>query len=967
VTATPPARPTVFLVDGYALIYRAFYAMISRPLTTSRGENTSAAWGVVNFLMRLVNTHRPDYLVWVHDSGSSFRKETFPEYKATREKLSTDLQQDFDRGMEHIGALLSAYRVKVTTVAGFEADDVIGTLALQAVEKKLNAVIVSGDKDFQQLVRPGIWLLNPGRGGPASVEEHWVSMENATERLGVPPDRVTDYLALVGDSSDNVPGVKGIGEKGAVELVSQYGGIEEILAHAAEITKKRPREALLAQADAARLSKSLVTIKTDIKVALDLEESKVREPDNSALRALLVELEFHTLARQIDAPEDAPRSSDAKPVAGVARERRQETVTTTKALAAVIEATRKAGRMAVAIHTAPKADAPYPLDPLRSLIVGIAIGLESGERYYLPLAHREWQPPQTSLGLDGGEPAPKKTKAKTTEGESLAARALASGPGPIANLPALDSKEMAGLRELLADASVKKTAANGKFDLLALRSVGLDFAGLDFDTTIASYLLDPGRRAHALEVLSLEFLQEKIADLDELCGKGKSLIPFDQVPVAAAADFACARMDVAVRLRAIFEPQLDDMAARKLQDEVEIPLVPVLADMEWTGISIDVEGFAALKKRFEGERVRLESTIHSAAGREFNINSPIQLREILFDKLQLPVLKKTTSGPSTDASVLQQLAEMGHELPTLLMEYRAVTKLENTYIDTLPALINPRDGRLHTTYNQAVAATGRLSSEDPNLQNIPIRTELGREIRKLFIPRAGWKLLSADYSQIELRLLAHLSADHSFVAAFKAGGDIHRQTAALIFEVKVDDVTPDMRARAKTINFATIYGQGAHALSLQLKITNSEAKAFIDRYFERFSGVRKFLDSCVEFAREKGYVQTLFGRRRYIPEVRERNFNIRSFGERTAANSPIQGSAADLIKIAMIRVADAIRREKLSSAMLLQVHDELVFEAPPKEVPALSELVKREMEGAAKLAVPLIADVGVGPNWLESK
>ena len=967
-TASPPAKPTVFLVDGYALIYRAFYAMISRPLTTSRGENTSAAWGVVNFLNRLLNTHRPDYLVWVHDSGSSFRKDTFPEYKATREKLSADLQQDFDRGMERIAALLAAYRVKVVTVPGFEADDVIGTLALKAAQQKVNAVIVSGDKDFQQLVRPGIWLLNPGRGGPASVEEHWVSTENATERLGVPPDRVTDYLALVGDSSDNVPGVKGIGDKGAVELVNTYGGIEEILGHAAEITKKRPREALLAQAAEARLSKSLVTIKTDIDVPLDLEMMRVQTPDYRALRALLVELEFHTLARQIDAPEDTPASAPKGDTApSVTRSRETEIVVSAKALERALGAAKKAGRVAVAVHTAPQPGAPYPLDPLRSTIVGIAMGLGSGERFYLPLAHRPWQPSQPSLGLGGEEPAPRKAKAKIGEPESIAARALASGAGEVTNLPALNSREMAPLVALLGDATTRKTAANGKFDMLALRSAGITFAGLDFDTTIASYLLDPGRRAHAIEVLSLEFLQEKIADLEELCGKGKAVIPFDQVPVTAAAEYACARMDVAVRLRAIFEPQLDEMAARKLMNEVEIPLVPVLAEMEWTGISIDVDGFAELKKRFEGERLRLEATIHKTAGREFNINSPIQLREILFDGLKLPVLKKTASGPSTDASVLQQLAEMGHELPALLMEYRAVTKLESTYIDTLPALINPRDRRLHTTYNQTVAATGRLSSEDPNLQNIPIRTELGREIRRLFVPRAGWNLVAADYSQIELRLLAHLSGDESFVAAFTAGGDIHRQTAALIFDVKLDAVTPEMRAQAKTINFATIYGQGAHALSLQLKISNAEAKAFIERYFERFAGVRRFLDSCVEFARENGYVQTLYGRRRYIPEVREKNFNIRAFGERTAANTPIQGSAADLIKIAMIRVANALRQRGLESAMLLQVHDELVFEAPPAEIDALTRLVKREMEGAAELSVPLVVDVGVGANWLESK
>ena len=963
---TPPGKPALFLVDGYALIYRAFYALISRPLTTSRGENTSAAWGVVNFLNRLVNTHRPDYLGWVHDSGLSFRHETFPEYKATREKLAADQQADFDRGMERITALLQAYRVPILTVPGFEADDVIGALALQAVEQKINVVIVSGDKDFQQLVRPGVWLLNPGRGGPASVEEHWVSTENATERLGVPPALVTDYLALVGDSSDNVPGVRGIGDKTASELVNRYGTLEDILAHAAEITKKRPREALLEQADAARLSKQLVTIRTDVDIQLDLDALRATQPDMRQLRALLVELEFHTLARQIET-DDAPAERASPSSAGVV-EKRYTTITTPEALTALVARIRRAGRVSMAVFATPESGAPLANDPLRSTIIGLALALGPGDAHYVPLLHRRWEPSQTTLGLGDSVATPtKKSRAKTAEPESLAARALAGAPAEVTNLAALDHASLKPLRELLEDAGIRKAASNGKFDLLALRSAGTALAGLDFDTSIASYLLDPGRRAHGLDVLTLEFLQEKIVSFDELCGKGKNFIPYDQVPIATAAAYACERVDVTGRLRTLFEPQLQEMAARKLLDEIELPLLPVLADMEWCGILIDVDGFAELKRRFEGERRRLEKTIHDAAGREFNINSPLQLREILFDELKLPVLKKTPSGPSTDASVLQQLAEMGHELPALLMEFREVTKLEGTYVDTLPALLNPRTGRLHTSYSQTVAATGRLSSSDPNLQNIPIRRELGRNIRRLFIARPGWSLVSADYSQIELRLLAHLSGDTSFVDAFKAGGDIHKQTAALIFEVPLDAVSAEMRARAKTINFATIYGQGAHALSLQLKITNAEARAFIDRYFDRFAGVRRFLDSCVEFAREHGYVQTLFGRRRYIPEVRERNFNIRAFGERTAANSPIQGSAADLIKIAMIRVATALREAGLKSVMLLQVHDELVFEAPAAEVSTLQSLVKKQMEGAAALTVPLLVDVGVGPNWLESK
>lgn len=971
-TATPPQSPALFLVDGYALIYRAFYAMIARPLTTSRGENTSAAWGVINFLRLLHANHKPQYLGWVHDSGTSFRHETFPAYKATREKLSEDLQQDFDRGMDRICDLLEAYHIPILTVPGYEADDVLGTLAKHAVQQSVNVVIVSGDKDFQQLVRPGVWLLNPGRGGPANVEEHWVSIDNATERLGVPPARVTDYLALVGDSSDNIPGVKGIGDKTAVELVNAYGSIEDILAHAPEITKKRPREALLAQGDSARLSKQLVTIREDVPIDLDIETLRVREPDKARLRDLLVELEFHTLARQIVVPAEQAAAQDVDAVAAPAKKTpsRYVTVSSVAELRSAVERARQAAHVAINVQTVVDADAPNPNDPLRATLVGITLAVAPGEAYYVPIAHRRFEPPQTTFVLTSEEPKAKgtnKSKAKSPEAESIAARALESAPAEVVNLPPVSHGEMLSLRKLLEDPGVKKTSQNGKFDLLVLRQAGVALAGLEFDTMIASYVLDPGRRAHALDVLALEFLQHTLTSLEDLCGKGKGAIPYDQVPVECAATYAAEHADITFRLREEFEPQLEAMSARKLFDEIEMPLLPVLAEMEWTGVMIDVQGFADLKRRFEGERRRLEAEIHSVAGREFNINSPLQLREILFDKLQLPVLKKTASGPSTDASVLQQLADAGHELPVLLMEYREVTKLENTYIDALPVLLNPRTGRLHTTFNQAAAATGRLSSNDPNLQNIPIRRELGRDIRRLFVARPGWQLMSADYSQIELRLLAHLSGDEAFVQAFKAGGDIHRQTAALIFDVGASDVTPEMRARAKTINFATIYGQGPHALSQQLKITHAEARAFIDRYFERFTGVRRYLDSSVEFARHQGYVQTIFGRRRYVPEVRERNFNIRAFGERIAANSPIQGSAADLIKIAMVRVAAAMQAKGLKSAMLLQVHDELVFETPEGEIEVLTTLVRSEMEGAAELAVPLLVDIGVGPNWLETK
>jgi DNA polymerase-1 len=977
-----PESPRLFLVDGYALIYRAFFALISRPLTTSKGENTSASWGIANFLQRLLTKHQPDYLGWVHDSGLSFRHERYPAYKATREKLTEELQSDFDRGMDRICEMLDAYRIPIMTLPGYEADDVIGTLVARSVEAGVNVVVVSGDKDFQQLVRPGVWLLNPGRGGPANVEEHWVSVENGDERLGVPPEFVTDYLALVGDSSDNIPGVRGIGEKTAADLVKQYGHLESILAHTTEITKKRPREALLEHAENARLSKELVTIRADLDVPFDLDNLRLKRPDYARLRDLFIELEFHSLAKDIANQAPAP---EQQPV----REVRYQTIDSVDQLQRFVDRAREAGVISIDTETLLDPANPQVTDPFRASLISLAIAVDEGEAFYFPLRHRLSEASQGELLIDaagdrsatdapedrglirGGDevlPESPPRKRKTTEPQSIAARFLQQNPPKsIRNLPPLSSAEMAPLRELLEDPSIRKTAQNAKYDLLTLRCAGVNLAGLDFDTMLASYVLDPGRRSHGLDVLALEFLDHTMTSYTDLCGKGRGAIPFDECPVDAARDYSCEDADITLRLRKVFEPQLETHELVRLLDGVEIPLVDVLAEMEWTGVSIDLPWFASLKQRFQAEREAVEKQIYAAAGTEFNINSNPQLREILFTRLNLPVVKRTSTGPSTDAGVLKELAEEGHALPNLLMEYRELSKLESTYLDALPRLVNPKTGRLHTSFNQTVAATGRLSSSDPNLQNIPIRRELGRDIRRGFIPREGWVLMSADYSQIELRLLAHLSRDPAFVQAFQSGGDIHRQTAALIFDVPVAEVTSTMRARAKTINFATIYGQGPHALSRQLDIEHSEAKEFIARYFERFQGVRNYLDSMVAFAREHGFVQTIFGRRRYIPELRERNFSIRAFGERTAANSPIQGSAADLIKIAMIRINDALHTRNLESKMLLQVHDELVFELVPAELEIMRELVKHEMEHAAELSVPLVVDLGVGKNWVETK
>ena len=953
---TEPTSPRLFLVDGYALIYRAFYALINRPLKTSHGVNTSIAWGIATFLNRLVQRHKPEYLCWVHDSGATFRDEMYAEYKATREKLTEDLQADFDLGLEHVRALLDAYDTPIVSLDGFEADDVIGTLARQGVDAGLNVVVVSGDKDFHQLVRPGVWLLNPGRGGPASVDEHWVGVENGSERLGVPPERTTDFLALVGDASDNVPGVKGIGEKGAQELIAEFGDLDSILANVATITKKRPREALEQQEAEARLSKALVTIRTDCPVTLDLDRLRFHLPHRSVLRQVYVDLEFTSLARQLSdeapAPRPAPASSDDAPMDVVAAAEAPPpmpvsygTVSTVAQLNALIARARSVKAIAFDTETVVDPDCPIAINAMRSRVVGLAIATAPGEAWYLPFAH---------------------VRAGAAQGDLLDPEAHVVAPA-IENLPALGSEACRPLVALLEDASVKKVAQNAKYDILVLRRAGITVRGLIFDPMLASYVLDPGRRSHGLDALALETFQHRMIPYDEVTGKGRNQITFDRVPVDAATTYSAEDADYTLRLYDHFDPLIEQAGARSLLDGIELPLVSVLADMEWAGMSIDLAWFASLKERFTAERQRVEQQIYVAAGETFNINSNPQLRVILFEKLALPVKKKTTTGPSTDASVLQELADEGHELPALLMEYREIFKLEGTYLDSLPTLVDPRDGRVHTTFNQTVAGTGRLSSTDPNLQNIPIRRELGRLIRRGFVAAPGTKLLAADYSQIELRLLAHLSQDPAFVSAFRAGGDIHKQTASIIFGVPVDAVTGEMRARAKTINFATIYGQGARALSLQLKISFAEAKEFISTYFERFAGIRAFLDSQVALAREQGYVQTIFGRKRFIPEVADRNFNTRAFGERMAQNSPLQGSAADLIKIAMLKIADRLPADGHGARMLLQVHDELVFEVPVDALDSVRELVVHEMEHAAELSVPLVVATGFGDNWLDAK
>jgi DNA polymerase-1 len=961
--------PRLFLVDGYALLYRAFFAMISRPLRTSRGENTSAAWGVANFLLRLEEKYRPDYIVWVNDAGTSFREERYPEYKSTREKLDDELQADFDRAVERSGQLLEAFRVPVIAVPGYEADDVIGTLATRAAGAGLQAVIVSGDKDFHQLVRPGIALLNPGRGGPAAVDEHWVDERNASERLGVPPERVVDFLALVGDASDNVPGVKGIGEKGAQKLLAEFGDLDTLLDRAGDVSAKRAREALLEQAENARLSRELVTILREVPVELELDRFAVQPPDRARLAEILSELEFYSLVRRVGGVgatggqaggrvEEAPAleaavvhattaeldldqpAPPAAPPAGLPGSAQEWIALSDEAPTVTVVddpdelpalAARLRAAPLVALDTEASAGAPRS-----AALIGLALAASPTDVWYLPFGHRP------AVG-------------------ELAA------PDPVRNLPPLDSFQSAPIAALLRDPAVPKAAHNLKYDWQMLRGAGVELGGAAFDSMLASFVLDPGRRSHAIDTLCLEHLGRPMQTYADVAGKGRAEVPFAEVPVPRAAAYAGCDAATVLALHEFFAPGLAEMRLEPLLRDVELPLVPVLVDMEWEGIAIDPAIFGRLSAELGAELARLEVEIARVAGVELNLNSPRQLAVVLFEQQQLPVLKKTKTGPSTDADVLEQLAALGHELPRLILEYRELQKLKGTYVDALPAVVNAVTGRIHTSFNQGGAATGRLSSSDPNLQNIPVRTPRGEAIRRGFVPAPGCVFLVADYSQIELRLMAHLSGDPAFIEAFRQGGDIHRQTAALIFNLPVGRVTPEMRARAKTINFATIYGQGAFALSRQLGIAQDEAKQFISRYFERFAGVRAFLDRQVDLAREQGFVETLFKRRRYIPEIRDRNFNLRASGERNAQNSPLQGSAADLIKLAMVRIHRALRERGLASRMLLQVHDELVFEVPVGEVELMREVVRREMETVVELRVPLVVDVGVGPNWLDAK
>jgi len=883
---------TLYLVDGTALAYRSHFAFIRNPLVNSKGRDTSASFGFVTALLRLIQENEPEYMAVAFDRPEpTFRKQKFEEYKATREKAPEEMVSQFPV----IKEMTEALGVPVLELAGFEADDLIGTAARIAEERGLDVRIVSGDKDMMQLVTPRTVIYDISkRGGPEVIDASGVE-----EKFGVPPERVVDVLGLMGDSSDNVPGVPLVGPKKAAQLIQKHGSLERVLEMAPAGKKSKTAENLVEYADQARLSKDLVTIDTHAPMELDIERLHPDRQDKETLHRIFDELEFTSLRDEIAGDTAQPaETAGYELLAG-------------EDLPEALQAMRKAGFMVFDTETT-------SLDPYSAEMVGIAFSWKAHEAAYVP-----WS----------------------------------------------DAVKEA-VKPLLEDASLKKGGQNVKYDAQVLRTHGIEVKNLAFDTMIASYLLEPGRGNHNLDTMALRHLGVRKTPTEELIGKGKKQITMAEVDVETVAEYAAEDADCTFRLVEFFRPQLEEQKLRRLFDEVEMPLVPVLLDMERAGVALDVPYLKEMSGELEDIAARLVGEIHELAGEEFNVKSPKQLGPILFDKLEIQKgsrkrPRKTKTGAySTDAQTLEAYAE--HPIVAKLLEYREVTKLKSTYIDALPQMVHASDGRIHSSFNQTVAATGRLSSQDPNLQNIPVRTELGRRIRRAFVAEKGCKLMSADYSQIELRLMAHLSGDPGLIDVYERGGDVHAETAARMFDVPLDEVTRDQRNSAKAINFGILYGMGPQRLSRDLKISMDEGRAFLEAYFREFPKVPEFQKQAVERARELGYVTTLLGRRRAIPEVHSGDPGVRAQAENMAKNTPVQGTAADLIKVAMIRIHARLRDEGFSTRMILQVHDELVFEAPEEEWERAGALVRSEMEGALDLRVPLVAEVGIGDNWLEA-
>ena len=899
----------LFLIDGTAFAYRSYYA-IKSGLSDSQGRPTNAAFGFARVLLKLLREHEPSHIAAVFDArGKTFRHEAYPEYKATRRKTPEDLGVQF----AFIDAIVEAFGIPLVRVQGVEADDVMGTLARAAEREGLDTVLVTGDKDLLQLVTDHVVVFDPGKGS----EGAWHGPAEVRERFGVGPGHVVDSLALMGDASDNVPGVRGIGEKTARTLLEKYATLDGVYAHLDE-TKGKVRENLEADRENAYMSRELVTLRTDVDVGLGPSDCRAKAIDRARACEVFAELGFESLVEEF--LPDAAQAEDLK----------YTLVLTEEQLQAAIAEMRAAGEFAVDTETT-------SVEPMRAELVGVSMSCRARTGYYVPIAH-------APEALVRGKPVD-----ELFGGESLEA------------VPR--ERALALLRPLLEDASLGKVGHNIKYDLIVLERAGIRLAGITVDTMVASYLTNPSRMRHNLGEVSLHYLRRKMIPIAALIGKGAKAITFDNVPVDTACEYACEDADIAWRLAGVFRKLLRERELGPLFAEVEIPLIDVLAKMEMAGIAIDADVFESLRKEVEEGLAALETAIFGEAGESFNINSPKQLQGILFDKIGLAPKRKTKTGYSTDVEVLEELARE-HPLPRKILEYRTLDKLRGTYLVALPKLVNPETARIHTSFNQAVTATGRLSSSDPNLQNIPVRTEIGKRIRAGFVPgERGQRLISADYSQIELRILAHLSGDGPLSEAFARGADIHTDTAARVFHVPGDLVTPDMRRQAKAVNFGVVYGMSAYGLARNLGIPNREAARFIEEYFAQYPGVQAWIDATLERARSDGYVTTLLNRRRYIADLNSSNGATRKGAERMAINTPVQGSAADIIKLAMTRLDKALKG--MRSRMLLQVHDELIVEGPAHEAEAVAAVVRTVMEGAATLDVPLRVDVGIGNSWAE--
>jgi len=883
----------LFLIDGSSYIYRAYFAI--RHLSNSQGMATNAIYGFTNMLLKVIRELKPDQLAVIFDSkGPTFRKEIYPDYKANRAAMPEDLVPQ----IPYIKRVVQAFNLPGIEMPGYEADDIIATLAKKFSAEGMEVTVVTGDKDLMQIVDDHIQLLDTMKDkvyGPAEV----------TERFGG-ADKVVEVQALSGDSSDNIPGVPGIGEKTAKMLIDEYGDVETLLANLDQLKGKR-RENLENYADLARLSKKLVTLVDNLDLEVDDHTFTLAEPDREALTELFKECEFYKLLQEF--------SIDTKDRAESAGYR---AVLTESDLDELVAALEQSERFAFDTETT-------SLDAMRADLVGLSFAVTAGEAWYVPVGHHYLGMPE-QLPLD---------------------------------------RVLEAVRPLLASPRQLKIGQNLKYDILVLARAGVEVSGPIYDTMLASYLANPATRSHGMDNLAAELLNYHTISYSEVAGSGKKQIGFEEVEVEKATTYAAEDADITLRLYEKLVPMVTEQHQDGLLNDVEMPLLQILAGMERAGIRINPEFLGGLSADMEKKLAVLEAEIHQLAGGPFNIGSPKQLGEVLFENLGLPKGKKTKTGWSTDVEVLNKLAE-DHEIAAKILDYRSLMKLKGTYTDALPKLIHPETGRIHTSFNQAVTATGRLSSSDPNLQNIPIRTEEGRRIREGFIPSDGCVLLSADYSQVELRILAHMADEPALKEAFARGEDIHRSTASEVLGLFPEMVTDEQRRAAKAINFGVVYGISAFGLAKQLGINRREAQQFIDTYFERYPGIRTFMDTCIAEAREKMYVTTLLGRRCAIPEINSKNGAVRGYAERNAINYPVQGSAADIIKLAMVKIAARLGKEGLKARMLLQVHDELVFDVPQAELEKVSALVISEMQGAVDLTVPLLVEVGSGRNWREA-